>query len=345
MGVPQRVSDDLLPILVVTSDNYRDVFSYWENSLDALRYPTSKRHVVSLGQLDPPFGYCTASWCLAIERQLSEVVKWIETHQSQMFLHTDGDIQFFPKFLEAQREWLELMREERLDMLFMRERTKFMPEQREGEVNAGFVIIHCNNRTLQFWRQVLENQLRDPKMSGYPPYTDQYHINRLLTYRRGGGPQDGDFGIRWDMIPEHDCIWSEPANDNELVKAAFHHAVNTHDKPALLEAVRSAVRSRQGSGAPPEHQVCKSDRQLGAEIDRLAECLRLARIDLEALSSADADQARQEMAPACEQLLKEVEALAAVVASPTTVKRSDEPPQRASPCQGASEKITFDLVD
>ncbi|CAE8589522.1 unnamed protein product, partial [Polarella glacialis] len=245
---------DLLPILAVTSKNYEHVFAFWESSLDLLNYPREKRHVADLGELQPPFGYCTVSWRSAIDQQLLEVTNWIRDHPGEYFLHTDTDIQFFPRFLETQGEWLRWMKEERLDMIFMRERTQVMPEMRVGEMNAGFYIVHCNDRTLRFWEKVLSDELAFPKMDGYPPYTDQYHVNRGLNHRRGAFPQEGAFGVRWATIPDYHCIWCAPECEEEIVLAAFHHAVNTQDKPQLLASVRGtvlAVQSCRGASQGP----------------------------------------------------------------------------------------------
>merc|ERR1712224_710795 len=102
----------------------------WESSLNLLEYPAHKRHVINLGMLQPPYGYMTESWRYAIDRQLAEVTAWIRALMGEYFLHTDTDIQFFPRFLTVQAAWMKWMREEKLDMIFMRERTQIMPELR-----------------------------------------------------------------------------------------------------------------------------------------------------------------------------------------------------------------------
>eukprot|EP00434_Breviolum_minutum_P016408 symbB.v1.2.014462.t2/scaffold1055.1/size140776/4 len=190
--------------------------------LDLVICGREKIHVVDLGALPEPHGYCTESWRSAIDRQVQE----------------DTDIQFFPNFMHLQLEWLKWMKEEGLDMLFMRERTEVIPELRCGEVNGGFYMLHCNTRTRHFWQQVLREEEAFPKMDGFPPYTDQFHLNRGLQHRLGTFPQQGAFGVRWATIPDHQCIWGTPATDNEVSSAAFHHAVNTQDKVALLKSVR-----------------------------------------------------------------------------------------------------------
>merc|ERR1712113_1032291 len=61
------------------------------------------------------------------------------------------------------------------------------------------------------------------------------------NYERSAVLQQGAFGTRWTTIPDEQCIWSELENETEAVSAAFHHAVNTHDKPALLQRIRMCV--------------------------------------------------------------------------------------------------------
>lgn len=97
----EPIAGELLPLLAVTSSNYQNVFDFWQSSLRCLGYPRQKINVVDLGQLAPPFGYCTESWRKAIDRQIEEVVSWIDRHMGEYFIHTDTDIQFFPRFLQA----------------------------------------------------------------------------------------------------------------------------------------------------------------------------------------------------------------------------------------------------
>lgn len=318
-------SADLLPILAVTSANYAHVFSFWASSLDLLEYPREKRHVVDLGELQPPFGYCTDSWRGAIDRQLLEVAAWIRDHQGEHFLHTDTDIQFFPRFLEVQAEWLRWMREEDLDMIFMRERTKFMPLAREGEVNAGFYIVRCSKRTLRFWEQVLADELEYPKMDGLPPYTDQYHLNQGLRYRRGAFPQEGAFGVRWAAIPDCHCIWSEPESEEEASLAAFHHAVNTQDKPQLLQQVRERVLWAQV--LPGEAQAVG---RWAADFAERTDSLALGARGLRgSVSAADGPQLAR--------LQQEVRALVDALAGLPNGKEPGDDGRRCAGCQEAAD--------
>ncbi|CAL1142818.1 unnamed protein product [Cladocopium goreaui] len=210
-------------------------------------------HVVDLGPLPEPHGYCTESWRRAIDGQLREVVNWIETHMGEYFIHTDTDIQFFPNFMHLQMEWLEWMKEEGLDMLFMRERTEVIPELRCGEVNGGFYMLHCN---------------------------------------------EGAFEVRWATIPDYQCIWGTPTTDKEVRNAAFHHAVNTQDKVALLKSVRQQVRAQQTLEPPGTAEST----DLSEKIHRLASAIEGIRAGNEKWSPPELKAIRH--------LLQEAEALA-----------------------------------
>ncbi|CAK8994928.1 unnamed protein product [Durusdinium trenchii] len=298
--IPER-RGEVLPILAVTSANYKQVFSFWESSLRTLGYPRHKIHVVDLGELPGPHGYCTDSWRFAIDRQLQEVVSWIGNHFDEYFIHTDTDIQFFPHFMHLQCEWLKWMKEEGLDMIFMRERTEVIPDLRCGEVNAGFCLLHCNSRTRCFWQKVLQEEQAFPKMDGYPPYTDQFHLNRGLQHRLGAFPQEGAFGVRWATIPDFQCIWGMPSD--EVNSAAFHHAVNTQDKVALLRSVREKVRLQQPLVARGLSGL--SGIELQEQIHRLADAVAGLRGSKQQWNPSDVKAIRR--------LLQEVEALAEAV--------------------------------
>lgn len=99
--------------------------------------------------------------------------QWIGSHQGEVVIYADADIQFFPRFLQLQRErlwlgrllweqprWRQWMLEEQLDMLFMRERSNVVPQLRRGEVNGGFAMVRCNERSLRFWQRVLKEEER-----------------------------------------------------------------------------------------------------------------------------------------------------------------------------------------
>ena len=149
-------------------------------------------------------------------------------------------------------------------------------QARVAEVNAGFYLVHCNSRTLQFWERVLAEEIAYPKMDGFPPYTDQYHVNRGLHYCHGEFPQRGHFGVRWSTIPDRHCVWSDLESWDEARLAAFHHAVNTQNKPELLRRVRNAVLAVQDVGEVVNRELMPmvrtsfSTKQLEEEAWRLA---------------------------------------------------------------------------
>uniref|UniRef100_A0A7S4UVC3 Nucleotide-diphospho-sugar transferase domain-containing protein n=1 Tax=Alexandrium monilatum TaxID=311494 RepID=A0A7S4UVC3_9DINO len=235
----------LLPILTVSSDSRRAALAAWEASLDGLRYPHSLRFVVHLGESNPPPGYCTASWALAHERKLQEVIGYLTAHRGRRVILADLGIKFFPAFIQAQPRWLRMMDSGNLDMLFMRERGHELAELREGEVSTRLVVIHSTEPALRFWNQVLQNQLAEPRMASYLPYSVQHHVNNLLTYFAGGGPQDGAHGASWDYLPDEDVLTFEPSEGQDLSRVAVCAPLGAKDILSLqLDAAGPSTAAR-----------------------------------------------------------------------------------------------------
>jgi len=241
--------DPAPPFVVVTSPNYKEVFRFWCESLDEIEYPVEKRNITMLPPLEPPYGYCTDSWVRAIMGQVEGVVEYIAAHCGEWAVFSDADLQFFPAFPRALAAWRRHMRQGALDLLFMREQQCFLSDIKDGEVNSGFYICRCSSRTLLFFEEVLARLRYDPKMGGYPPYLDQYYVNVLLHDRGlASGDKAAEFGVRWDYLPEAHCVWGDDLSFIDV--AAFHHAVNTRDKPRQLTHVRKHILRRQrGSDA------------------------------------------------------------------------------------------------
>lgn len=316
----------LLPILTVSSDSRREALAAWEASLDSIHYPRSLRLVVHLGELNPPPGHCTASWALAHERKLQEVVGYLTAHPNQRVIVADVGVQFFPAFFEAQRAWLSLMDSQSLDMLFMRERGQALAELREGEVSTRFVVIHSMEPALRFWNQVLRNQLAEPRMASYLPYTPQHHVNSLLVCFPGTGPQDGAHGISWSYIPEEDILISEPSEGQDLGRIAAHVPLNTKERETSWLFVRDAVQaqqkelrgwlgpSKQACGAPRASMLdlaeARAREEAEADASRIASEIRRLRQELECNPSGRLERYRPALAVAAARLLVEAEALA-----------------------------------
>lgn len=235
---------DSIPIVTVTSPNYDSVFRYWRESLNDVGYPEDLQHVTMLPHLEPPYGFCTGSWAKAIGKQVEGVVEYIGSHQGEWVLFTDADLQFFSPFRLALSSWKRHACAANLDLLFMREQSCVLTNMADGEVNSGLYLCRCSERTLQFFKEVLRRLVADPKMSGYPPYLDQYHVNMLLQDRGvRSGAKAAWFSVQWDYLRDEHCIWGDDLTYVDT--AAFHHAVNTHDKPRQLASVRKHVRKRQ----------------------------------------------------------------------------------------------------
>uniref|UniRef100_A0A7S4PRY7 Nucleotide-diphospho-sugar transferase domain-containing protein n=1 Tax=Alexandrium monilatum TaxID=311494 RepID=A0A7S4PRY7_9DINO len=319
----------LLPILTVSSDSRRAALAAWEASLDGLRYPHSLRFVVHLGESNPPPGYCTASWALAHERKLQEVIGYLTAHRGRRVILADLGIKFFPAFIQAQPRWLRMMDSGNLDMLFMRERGHELAELREGEVSTRLVVIHSTEPALRFWNQVLQNQLAEPRMASYLPYSVQHHVNNLLTYFAGGGPQDGAHGASWDYLPDEDVLTFEPSEGQDLSRVAVCAPLGA--KVPAQQLVETGGTSAPTFAALEEAEArAKAD----AEVGRIASEIRRLRQELASNPQGQLERYRAALALAAAQLLVEVEALAGRgTAEPTALSIGAEKKAVAAPIQ------------
>eukprot|EP00811_Abedinium_folium_P009183 NODE_18488_length_890_cov_2.994758.p2 GENE.NODE_18488_length_890_cov_2.994758~~NODE_18488_length_890_cov_2.994758.p2 ORF type:complete len:222 (+),score=75.35 NODE_18488_length_890_cov_2.994758:66-668(+) len=194
-----------------------------------------------------------------------------------------------------------------------------MRELREGEVCACFFVAESNGRTTRFWQEALTNALAVPRMGSFAPFTVQQHVNSMLCYRSGGGPQDGDFGIRWDFLPDEDCIWAEPEAGVPLATAGLHLALGGGDACELLRRVREAVRAT----AAPQHDDAAA-RRVAVEIDRITAGLARARAELAATPPVEAKLQQPALALASAELLAEVESLERLLLSGAGRPRTPE---------------------
>jgi len=254
----------LAAMLTIASQPYQEELHLWHTSLDVLGYPLGMRRVVLLNEPDPPQGYYMASWSLAVERRLQEIVGYITSYRDQRVIVSDASIRFLPAFLEAQHRWFQTMESGGLDMLFIRERNQLLPGLCEGEVSVNLIVLRCTERCSRFWTRALHNQRSEPRMTGHRPFDVQQHINYLLTNRAGGDVQDGTFGIRWDFVPESDILWGEHETERDLALFAIGLPL-----PLLAESKSSTAQLGSDGEAVPQSVVEAEAAHLASELARL----------------------------------------------------------------------------
>lgn len=160
-------------------------------------------------------------WFYALRRRHEYLYQAIENHPGEIILNMDCDIQFFgpctPVIHEAMKD---------KDIVFQSE---CWPPT--GEVNAGFVAIHCNQRTLDFYDRVAEMAFE--KM----PLGDQTAINQLLR------DEPGD--LRRGVFPAQ--IWARSHGCPPSADIIAHHAnctSGTASKIRQLKLIRRMVSAK-----------------------------------------------------------------------------------------------------
>ncbi|MBD3245593.1 MAG: hypothetical protein GF333_01100 [Candidatus Omnitrophica bacterium] len=163
--------------------------------------------------------------------KLQYLVRLVKENYGKVIIWSDLDIQFF-------RECTPLIRREikGKDILFQAEH---WPQK---EINSGFMVIRCNEKTLSFFEAVLKIDYE--KMRHF----DQSAINAIL--------QENTIGLRWDVLPRQ--FWAMTHGGNPPRDIVLHHANGTVPcerngrkigslqlKIEQLKHIRRQVRRRQ----------------------------------------------------------------------------------------------------
>jgi len=149
-------------------------------------------------------------------------------------------------------------------------------------------------------------------MASYLPYTPQHHVNNLLTYFPGGGPQDGAHGVSWDYIPDEDILIEEPHAGQDLRGFAVHMPLHAEESDASRQFTHDAVCLHQGDSEATFKALAgvKARREAEAEAQRIAAEIRRLCQELESNPRGRLERYRPALALAAAKLLVEVETLA-----------------------------------
>lgn len=131
--------------------------------------------------------------------KVQDLIDKIRSHQGEVILYTDIDIQFF-KPVKTIIEKLIVDH----DILFQRN-----PMPSKGLINIGFMVIRCSNKTLKFWQKVLarikKNKQHDQAIvqellrAVIDPCTWENRILRKLG--RYKARMKGRKPLRFDVLP------------------------------------------------------------------------------------------------------------------------------------------------
>jgi hypothetical protein len=136
----------------------------------------------------------TQGWIDIQKRKIAFIISKIEDNLDDVIIWSDLDIQFFAKCTPLIRQAIEGK-----DIVFQAEH---WPEK--DEINSGFAVIRCNERTLALYRMVLQYDFNKMQVA------DQTAINNILT--------KNELGIKWDVLPNQ--FW-----------AMSHYMYNRADPP------------------------------------------------------------------------------------------------------------------
>lgn len=133
----------------------------------------------------------------AVRDKMDFLARRVRELPGRILLWSDVDIQFFRPAAPAILESLEGR-----DALFLAEH---WPAR---EINTGFIVIRCNDRTLRFFEAI-----RDTDFSRLP-YHEQSAINDRLT----ANPD----GLSWDVLPA--TFWCKSSGGLPPPGIILHHA-------------------------------------------------------------------------------------------------------------------------
>lgn len=182
-------------------------------------------HLISLGSSEGrEVHFASDFWFRALRKRHEYLYQAIKNNPGEIILSLDCDIQFFSQCRPVINQSVEGK-----DLVFQSEH--WPPT---GEVNAGFVAIRCNDKTLDFYARVAE--MKFEKM----PLGDQTAINQLL--------RDKPFDLRWGVFPAK--IWARSHGYAPPLDIIAHHAnctSGTEAKVRQLKLIRRMVLAGPGS--------------------------------------------------------------------------------------------------
>ncbi len=159
------------------------------------------------GEQDLDFG--TQGFGRLMRRKIDFTVEMIKKEQGNMVIWSDLDIQFFGPCTTAIEKAIAAK-----DIVFLAEH---WPQK---EVNVGFIVLHCNAKTLAFYEAV--SAMNFEAM----PYYDQSAVNQLL--------RESSVDLSWDILPYQ--FWSKSVGGTPPRDILLHHANTTF--PAIKEGRR-----------------------------------------------------------------------------------------------------------
>ena len=139
----------------------------------------------------------TQSFGTLMRKKVNYMIEVVEKNIGNIIIFSDIDIQFFKKCNRLIEKSIE-----NNDILFQSEN---WPEKR---INAGFIVIRCNEKTIEFFREVSKVEFEKLR------YFEQSAMSEIL--------EKNTIGLRWDILPAQFWAMSHRlAPPHDIV---LHHA-------------------------------------------------------------------------------------------------------------------------
>ncbi|MFA5323008.1 MAG: putative nucleotide-diphospho-sugar transferase [Smithella sp.] len=167
--------------------------------------------------------FASEYWFSAIRERHEYLCQAIRDHFGEIILSVDFDIQFFGQCLPVITQAIAGK-----DIVFQSE---YWPPT--GDVNAGFVAIRCNDKTLDFYNRVARMEFEKMR------YGDQSAMNMLL--------RDKANNLEWGVFPAQ--IWAKSQGNFPPGDILVHHAnctASMEDKVKQLKLIRGMVLAKPG---------------------------------------------------------------------------------------------------
>ncbi len=139
----------------------------------------------------------TISFGKLMRKKIEFILKTIKANWYDVIVIADIDIQFFGKCHKIIDQLLECN-----DILFQSEN---WPERK---INAGFIVIKCNNNTFRFFENVYSQDIE------HLQFFEQSAMNHIL--------EDESIELKWDVLPSQ--FWAMSHQSTPPLDLVLHHA-------------------------------------------------------------------------------------------------------------------------
>ena len=203
-------------IIVTSSPNYEDIYSYFKESL---KNRSNNIHIhefiINMDAYNNDGSFRSDGWYFACRERLRNLLQFIILNPNITYvIFSDADINYLnPNNLQ---NLIKEAESQDLDYYGMR-------EGEDNAFNGGFYVLKNNIKTQRFLNHIIHELIYKK-----PDFADQSIINHLLIH-------NNIYQIKYDFIPVHFYVWgdSEPTKE-----AIFHHAVACQDKIAQIKKIK-----------------------------------------------------------------------------------------------------------